>query len=235
MIAPVRVATSTITSGCSRLAATSPSASTSRPSASVLSTSTVVPSRMRSTSPGPRRAAGRHVVGDAQPRRDPDRQRRSSATARSTASTVAAPVMSYFMPTMRGRGLERQAAGVEGDALADERDVARRAGGRVVEADEPRRPVRALADAEDAAVAAVARARPRRAPRRSTGSPATELRRPRRRSPRVRATPRGSTRGPSRARRRSPRPRSPRVAAASARAAPCTMTRDARAFGASDL
>ena len=50
--APVSVATSTIASGCSSLAATSPSASTRRPSASVLSTSTVLPPRMRSTSFG---------------------------------------------------------------------------------------------------------------------------------------------------------------------------------------
>ena len=41
MIAPVSVATSMMTSGFSRLAATSPSAMTRRPSASVFSTSTV--------------------------------------------------------------------------------------------------------------------------------------------------------------------------------------------------
>ena len=51
-MAPVRVATSTITSGSSSAASTSASASTSRPSASVLSTSTVLPPYIVSTSPG---------------------------------------------------------------------------------------------------------------------------------------------------------------------------------------
>ena len=49
--APVRVATSTTASTPSSTARHSPSAITSRPSASVLSTSTVVPLRIRRTSP----------------------------------------------------------------------------------------------------------------------------------------------------------------------------------------
>ena len=51
MHAPVRVAMSTIASGCTSDASTSPSASTRRPSASVLWISTVVPPWIVSTSP----------------------------------------------------------------------------------------------------------------------------------------------------------------------------------------
>jgi hypothetical protein len=50
--APVSVATSTSRSGLSSLAVVIASASTSRPSASVLSTSTVLPPYILSTSPG---------------------------------------------------------------------------------------------------------------------------------------------------------------------------------------
>ena len=60
-------------------------------------------------------------------------------------------------------GLMRQAAGVEGDALADQHDVrascAPRPGGRVVEPDQARRRRRRLADADDAAEALARRAR----------------------------------------------------------------------------
>ena len=49
---PVSVATSRITSGFCSVARTSASASTRRPSASVLSTSTVLPPYIVSTSPG---------------------------------------------------------------------------------------------------------------------------------------------------------------------------------------
>ena len=128
--APVRVATSTIASGCSSLAATRPSASTSRPSASVLSTSTVVPPRIRSTSFGPDRRARRHVLGEAQPAGDPHRQPELARRATIDGEHGRGPVMSYFMPTIDAGGLEREAARVEGDALADEREVrgARRRG-----------------------------------------------------------------------------------------------------------
>ena len=51
MHAPVSVARSTMASGSSSVASASASASTNRPSASVFSTSTVVPLRMRNTSP----------------------------------------------------------------------------------------------------------------------------------------------------------------------------------------
>ena len=81
-----------------------------------------VPPRMRSTSLGRIGACRRHVLGDAEPRGQPDGQVQSAA-ARVTAITVAAPVMSYFMPDHDAAGLQRQPAGVEGDALADEREV----------------------------------------------------------------------------------------------------------------
>ena len=51
MHAPVSVAMSTIASGCTSDASDSPSASTRRPSASVLWISTVLPLRIVSTSP----------------------------------------------------------------------------------------------------------------------------------------------------------------------------------------
>ena len=77
------------------------------------------------------------------------------ATAFVAARMLAAPAMSVFMPTMLAGRLQGEAARVERDALADQRDVRGGAGGRVVQADEPRRAGRALPDPEDAAVAAV--------------------------------------------------------------------------------
>ena len=122
VIAPVSVATSTITSGCSRLAATRPSARTSRPSASVLSTSTVVPSRIRTTSPG--RVAR------------PDGM--LSAMQSHAVTLTGAPIVGHgaqhrergrgaahvvFHADHGGRGFERQPARVEGDPLADQRHM----------------------------------------------------------------------------------------------------------------
>ncbi len=52
MQAPVRVAMSTMASGCEAAPSASASAITSRPSASVFSTSTVLPFFIFSTSPG---------------------------------------------------------------------------------------------------------------------------------------------------------------------------------------
>ena len=46
----------------------------------------------------------------------------SSAAACSTPSTVAAPHMSYFISSMAAPRLDRDAAGIEGDALADQHD-----------------------------------------------------------------------------------------------------------------
>ncbi len=96
---PVRVATSMMTSGFSRLAATRPSPSTSRPSASVFWTSTVVPSRMRMTSPG-RSALPDGMLSVMQSHAVTWTGRPSEAIARIAASDVAAPAMSNFMPTM---------------------------------------------------------------------------------------------------------------------------------------
>ena len=50
-----------------------------------------------------------------------------SAIAFIVPSTLAAPHMSYFISSISAAGLMRDAAGVEGDALADERH-----GGRVL-------------------------------------------------------------------------------------------------------
>ncbi len=78
-------------------------ASTSLPSASVLSTSTVFPPRMWSTSLG--RVAvpdGRFSAMHIHAVMRTGRFRRAAASV--TASTVAAPVMSYFIPTMDAAG-----------------------------------------------------------------------------------------------------------------------------------
>ena len=69
--------------------------------------------------------------------------------------TVAAPAMSHFIVSMPWPVLMVEAAGVEGDALADERHVGDRRGGGVAELDEPGRRARAATDAEEAAAAEV--------------------------------------------------------------------------------
>ena len=102
--APVSVATSIIASGFSALAATRPSAMTRRPSASVLSTSTVLPPNMVMTSPGrveppPGMFSARHshaVTLTGRP---------SSAMATMAWWIVAAPAMSLFMTCMLAAGL----------------------------------------------------------------------------------------------------------------------------------
>ena len=97
----------------------------SRPSASVLLTSTVVPPRSVSTSDGRMRGAAGHVLRH----RHPGRRRRPPARARATAThgwparPPRRPCRVFILSMRRGR-LERQAAGVEGDALADQRDLA---------------------------------------------------------------------------------------------------------------
>ena len=77
----------------------------------------------------------------------------SAAIANVAWTTAAAPAMSDFISSMLCGRLDGQAAGVERDALADEREVRRRALGGVGQLDQPRRRVRARADAEDAAAA----------------------------------------------------------------------------------
>ena len=149
--APVKVATSTIRSGLTRLAVVIPSARTSRPSASVLRTSTVLPPYMVRTSPGrvalpdgmfsARQAyavtrTGQPELGDREGR---SRHRRGPGH------------VALHRHHRVGR-LDRQAAGVEGDALADERDVRDGLGRLVGHGDQSRAASRALADAQDAAV-----------------------------------------------------------------------------------
>ncbi|CAM5430530.1 hypothetical protein SBADM41S_06581 [Streptomyces badius] len=97
-IAPVRVATSTIASGFSSEARVRASART-RPSASVLSTSTVLPLYMRSTSPG--RVAlpeGMFSASASQPVTLTFRPRRAAVTT--AANTAAAPLMSHFIVSL---------------------------------------------------------------------------------------------------------------------------------------
>ena len=67
--------------------------------------------------------------------------------------TAAAPPMSIFMVIMPSAGLERQATGVEGDALADEGQGAAGVGRLVGELDEPGLLERAPVHAEQAAEA----------------------------------------------------------------------------------
>ena len=94
--APVRVATSMIASGSSSAARDSPSARTSRPSASVLRTSMVAPLRMVRTSPGLRAAPPGmfSVMGAMAVTRTGTP---SSAQAAMAPSTIAAPLMSVFI------------------------------------------------------------------------------------------------------------------------------------------
>ncbi|CAB4590450.1 unannotated protein [freshwater metagenome] len=101
---PVSVATSMMQSGFSSLAATRPSASTTRPSASVLVTSTVLPPRMVITSLG-RIAVPDGMFSAMHSQAVTAIGSLRSAIARVTAKTVAAPVMSYFMPTIEFAGL----------------------------------------------------------------------------------------------------------------------------------
>src|SRR5699024_12777859 len=97
--APVKVAISTTTSGFSSVAATSASANTRRPSASVFITSTVLPPRIVKTSEGLipvpdgifSAIASQPVTWISNP---------SSATACTTAPTVAAPVISDFLVSL---------------------------------------------------------------------------------------------------------------------------------------
>ncbi len=104
MQAPVRVARSTMASGLPSLAMARASANTRRPSASVLSTSMVLPFRMVSTSPG--RVASPpnmlSVIGMYA------RTRHFGARAGRTdmvPTTAAAPAMSFFMSIIPLAGL----------------------------------------------------------------------------------------------------------------------------------
>ena len=77
-----------------------PSASTSRPSASVLSTSTVLPLRILRTSPGLMAAPARHVLGGGDDGDDLHRPGARAGRADIAASTAAAPDLSVFIVSM---------------------------------------------------------------------------------------------------------------------------------------
>ena len=101
---PVSVATSRITSGFCSVARTSASARTSRPSASVLSTSTVLPPYIVRTSPG--RVAEPETMFSAMGTNvDTFTGSLSAAIARVAWTTAAAPAMSHFMVFMPWAGL----------------------------------------------------------------------------------------------------------------------------------
>ena len=100
MQAPVRVAVSMIDRGSFSARYASASASTSRPSASVLSTSEVFPPRCTSTSPGLGRGPARHVLAATGSRRSTFTFGLSRAIARIVARIEAAPPMSSFIDSM---------------------------------------------------------------------------------------------------------------------------------------
>jgi fluoroacetyl-CoA thioesterase len=99
------------------------------------------------------RVTGDHVLGEASTAVTATGSS-SSAAARTTAAAVAAPAMSIFIVSWPDGRLERVAAGVERDALADERDVTRRTLRLPAQLDEARLHARSATDAEDPAVAA---------------------------------------------------------------------------------
>ena len=102
--APVRVATSSTQSGSSSMARARASAMTRRPSASVLVTSTVVPSRIVTISLG--RWASAVGMFSARASQASTRTPSSRRAAASTAPrTVAAPAMSDFISGMEAEGL----------------------------------------------------------------------------------------------------------------------------------
>ena len=125
MHAPVRVARSTMASGASSVASERPSARISRPSASVLSTSTVLPLRIVSTSPT--RVASPpvmlSVIGRKPEHPDLGAERGDGRKAPSTGGGPAHVALHADHPVGR---LQRQPAGVEGDPLADQGDGALR-------------------------------------------------------------------------------------------------------------
>ena len=172
MQAPVRVARSRMASAPASTASDSPSASTSRPSASVFSTSTVLPLRIVSTSPGLIGAAAGHVLGCTGRWRRPCTSGARPGPPTWPPSTAAAPD-SCRSSCLHALGrLDRQPAGVERDPLAHQGDVAgpRRAGrrpaaraGRARRTRGPRRAGRRSALAHDRP--------PRRGPRRSGPRP----------------------------------------------------------------
>ena len=148
MHAPVSVARSTMASGSASAASDRASARIRRPSASVLSTSMVLPLRMVSTSPG-------RVASPPSMLSVMGRYALTLTGAATTGSTdmapmmAAAPHMSIFIIIMPWAVLDGQAPGVERDSLPHVGE--RRGGGSfglVGQFDEPRRLAAAPVDAE---------------------------------------------------------------------------------------
>ena len=169
-IAPVRVAMSTRAAGASSLTAYAiASASTRRPSASVLLTSEVRPAEVGDDVAGAHRGAadgvlrGRHEADHAD--RAVDVAERSHGGDDGAAAAHVALHRQHALA-----GLDVEAAGVEGDALADEDHRGHALGGPargVVHADQPGLVDGAAADGADAAEALGLEPlrRPRPAPR----------------------------------------------------------------------
>ena len=120
--APVSVAQSTIIVGFSEAPSNRASHRISRPSASVLPISTVMPLRVGTTSSG-RKALPDTLFSTA----GTSRRRRTGSlvaiTMAATAIMVAAPAHVLLHVEHAGRRLEVEAAGVEAHALADQRDL----------------------------------------------------------------------------------------------------------------
>ena len=135
-------------SGVSSSASASASARTSRPSASVLPISTVMPLRERIDVERPERRAGHRIL-----------HRRESARA-ATPSACASMIMCASASTARRAahvllhqqhgavGLDVEPAGIEAHALADQRDL-RVLGIAPAHIDQPRRRARGAADGVD--------------------------------------------------------------------------------------
>ena len=135
------VAASKMTSQPSlRAAHDTPSARTSRPSASVLFTSTVLPECMKSTSSG-LTAFGPIAFSARQSSKDTLCLQPLIASARNAPSVAAAPTHVALHARHEATDLEVEPTGVVGDALAHERNVlgaARGASGVYVAIKEPR-------------------------------------------------------------------------------------------------
>src|SRR5687768_8702832 len=146
--APVNVAASTTAAGLNRFAYTRTSASTSRPSASVLMISMCLPFDARTTSPGFTAVpGGMLVVAPISPTTFTGSSRR--AIASNAPSTPAAPHVELH-ELHRLRWLDGDAARIEAESLPneDDRRVARLAA-PVLESDQLRILRRSLRNAEE--------------------------------------------------------------------------------------
>ena len=142
-------------SGSASLARARASARISRPSASVLSTSTVLPLRSGQHVAGPGGVAAAHVVGHRAGSRRPAPGRRRHGTRRRSPSTAAAPPMSIFMVIMPSPVLSDRPPESKVMPLPTRASVPLGVGRLVGELDEPGLLDRALVDAEQAAEAAL--------------------------------------------------------------------------------